>query len=124
MTLVKSAEDERRLGQLIHFAIDQIWYSSREAAPDGYDFDADPVDYHGCCPVCCAPCHAIAELRDAGTLDQWVLAWPDTLPGTSWWDEEKQQVRRDWLEQAWAYALTGALCCHCPDDCAKDECAE
>ncbi len=90
----------RVIGQLVHAALDQLWYSSPDALPD----DPTPEqrdDHYGCCPQCCAPCAGLLDLAKAGWLDDWVLFWPDTLPQTSWWDEERQQVDRDWLRRAW-----------------------
>ncbi len=99
----------RIIGQLLHANIDHLWYSSPDAMPDDATA-ADRDDFLGCCPECCAPCTAILDLTRAGWLDAWVRFWPDTLPGTSWWDEANQRVDRAWLARAWGQ--TDKLGCH------------
>ncbi len=96
---------------LTHFALDKLWYLGPDSAPDDYAPEpGEPADYQGCCPECCAPCAALKELLDAGTLDQWTLAWPDTLHSNAWWDDSRQRVDRDWLARNWANADN--LGCH------------
>lgn len=91
-----SDHSQRRIGKLVHFAIDKLWHCVADEDPDG--------DFFGCCPRCCAPCGVLAELLESGELDAWVLGWPDQLPGTSWWDASRSQVDRDFLERAWSRA--------------------
>ncbi len=101
------ARDRDRVGMLIHAALDQLW----TASPDSADRDAGPDVRLGCCPECCAPCHVVAELLEQGRLDVWVSWWPESLPGTSWWDEANGRVDRGWLERAWAASRDGRLGC-------------
>lgn len=94
-----------RAGRLTHFALDMLWQDSPDAALDGGAKYA-----YGCCPVCCAPCVALADLLAGGELDRWVLAWPDTLsPGTGWW-ADSGRVDRGWLLRAWS--RTDRMGCH------------
>ncbi len=92
-----SVHDRRRIAMLVHNALDHLWESSPFAAPDG----ADPDDYLGCCPECCAPCLTISELRTLNTLDTWLWGWPDGLIGTSWWDDLNERVDREFLTRSW-----------------------
>ncbi len=110
MTIVAeplTTRDRERVGMLVHFALDQLW----QASPDSAGDDADPQDHLGCCPECCAPCCVVAELLEQGRLDRWVSWWPESLPGTSWWDGHHNEVDRDWLERAWAASRDGRLGC-------------
>lgn len=52
----------------------------------------------GCCPQCCAPCHAVSLLVQDGTLDTIVEPVAD---GYDWWDAEAGTVDRDLLHRAW-----------------------
>ncbi len=94
--------DRHHVGVFVHTALDQLWYSSPDAAPDGYNKPDWDNDYLGCCTKCCAPCSSLFALHAAGQLDIWVRFWPDHLRGTSWWDTERNQVDRGWLDRAWA----------------------
>lgn len=100
----------RVIGQLMRSALDQLWYTTRDAAPRDATPEQLAEDYRGCCPICCAPCAALYEAGLMGYLDDWVKFWPDMLPSTSWWDERRRQVNRTWLERAWAGA--DELGCH------------
>ncbi len=99
---------------LVHSALDQLWYASPDSAGD----DPDRWDDHlGCCPECCAPCLTVAELLEQDRLDAWVRWWPESLPGTSWWDAQRGQVDRGWLGRAWAASRDGRLgCVHDSDE--------
>ncbi len=90
----------RVVGQLVHFALDQLWYQSPDSLPDE-PAEGQREDHLGCCPECCAPCEALRTAAQEGYLDEMVLWWPDTLPGTSWWDQERLRVDRHWLWRAW-----------------------
>ncbi len=107
-----TAQDRERVGMLLHFALDQLWMQSPDSAGEG----ADPLDHLGCCPQCCAPCHVIWELSGEGRLDGWVRWWPESLAGTSWWDEQRSRVDVDWLERTWAGSRDGRLGCSCDLD--------
>lgn len=48
-----------------------------------------------CCGRCCAPCHALLELKASGQLE--VILAKDG-PGHDWWDEETGQVCPRWLD--------------------------
>jgi len=39
----------------------------------------DGEECEGCCPICCAPCHALASLRDHEdeAVTGWMLAWDE-----------------------------------------------
>lgn len=52
----------------------------------------------GCCPMCCAPCNAVARLLNDGQLDQIVRPVAD---GYGWWDAANDHVDRDLLQRAW-----------------------
>ncbi len=89
----------RNAAMLLHHALGHLFYTS----PDAATANADPDDYLGCCPLCCAPCVVLADLLRKGDLDQLVAAWrPDSLPGTAWWDTENDRVDRAWLTRAWS----------------------
>lgn len=104
-----TARDRERVGMLVHSALDQLWMASPDSAPGSGA--VDPDDHLGCCPECCAPCLVVAELLEQGRLDRWVLWWPESLPGTSWWDVASMRVDRGWLDRAWAAARDGRLGC-------------
>lgn len=90
------------LGVFTHSALSKLWGMSPWSAPDDYDV-IDAVDYQGCCPRCCAPCHSLRALAQTGTLDKWVKAWnPDRVQDMAWWDAEKDQVSRKFLLDSWA----------------------
>ncbi len=99
----------RVIGQLVHFALDRLWYASPDSLPDD-PTEGQREDHLGCCPECCAPCAALRTAAAEGYLDAMVLFWPDTLPGTSWWDERRQRVDREWLWRSWDQ--TDKLGCH------------
>lgn len=96
---------DERAGRLTHYALTTLWMDSPDAASEGREDDA-----YGCCPSCCAPCRSLADLLRTDDLDAWVLAWPDILPGTAWWDEERGCVDRAWLRRAWS--RTDRVACH------------
>jgi hypothetical protein len=102
-------QSRRYIGMFVRFALDQLWSASPDSMGDD-PTEEDKLDHLGCCPLCCAPCVALFGLLVSNELDAWVLLWPATLPGTSWWDEEIQKVDREWLSRAWEQA--GRLGCH------------
>lgn len=57
-----------------------------------------------CCTECCVQCTALKELLDNGQLDilYGVYMQACETGHDDTWDEENQQVKRDWLEQVWA----------------------
>lgn len=110
----------RLVGMFVHEALDQLWYASPDAMPDGLAPDDERrEDFLGCCPRCCAKCYALQGALTAGLLDIWVQYWPDTLPGTCWWDEDKREVRRDFLHRSWSQ--TDKRRCHDGDDVEVDQ---
>lgn len=59
-------------------------------------------DMHGCCPRCCAPCHALRELLKLGQLDFLYGQYMQVSGGeSSVWDTGKQQIDRSWFAGAW-----------------------
>lgn len=83
--------------------VDQLWQQW-----------ANDTEMPGCCPVCCAPCHALKQLLELGLLDELYGVYADHVGGElSTWDPKQRMVRRDWLEQAWSVDRGG---CH-QDDC-------
>ncbi len=98
------------IGMLVRHALNVLFSSSPDAAPAGYTPDGGLGRYAGCCPNCCAPCRALHDRLQAGSLERWVLLWPDDLTGHDWWDEENKQVNRDWLHRAWNGPLRQACC--------------
>ncbi len=97
-------DDRRRYAVLVHSALNSLWGSSRQAAPDDLAVgDERWDDYQGCCPRCCGPCSVLRELLGEGQLDRLVRAWP-AHQQSAWWDEDRQEVDRAWLRGAWAKA--------------------
>jgi hypothetical protein len=74
--------DTEHLGPLVGYALNMI----------------DPA---GCCPRCCAPCWALAELLQRGQLDTIAAAYIDGAGSGTWvwWDGDR--VDRTWLGHAW-----------------------
>jgi hypothetical protein len=67
------------------------------------------VGMEGCCNRCCAPCSALSQLLDLGLLDELYRFYHRSYGGQSLvWDEEKNQIDREWLDRAWP----GNLGCH------------
>lgn len=58
------------------------------------------IDEDGCCPVCCAPCAALADLDHAGLLDQFAGRAVAEIGAHTWWVDGR--VDRRWLSDAWA----------------------
>lgn len=85
--------DRRRIGVLVNFAVDQLWYNS----PDSLDDD----DHLGCCPVCCAPCGVLAALYRAGELDRWLALSPLKPEKCFYWDAAAGRLDRRWLLRSW-----------------------
>lgn len=54
----------------------------------------------GCCTVCCGVCAALAESLRNGDMDR-ILRGSEVAQGSDWWDNELDQVNRDWLHSAW-----------------------
>lgn len=65
----------------------------------------DPLDPKGCCPVCCAPCHALKWLLDHDWLDTIYAEHISRTGPTFIWDGEKVQVDRKWLNAAWSVRM-------------------
>ena len=90
-------------GKLTHHALNELF-----------------VDDEGCCPECCAPCHALKDLDDEGVLDSVVRLWAEyddgtpTLTNHSWWKEDK--VDREWMYGQWH---TGQM--NCSHDHVRDQ---
>lgn len=59
------------------------------------------IDDEGCCPRCCAPCHAVRTLLTLGQLDAIMRTFIiECGGGWRWWDGDR--VDRAWLADAWA----------------------
>lgn len=100
------------VGVFVHHALDHLWYASPDSAPEGYQpthGEDQDSEHLGCCPECCAPCHAMYSLLAAGELDIWVRQWPEDLD-CSWWDATNDRVDRGFLTRAWANS--DQLGCH------------
>lgn len=54
----------------------------------------------GCCPLCCAPCRALRDLRFRGRLNDILAVDPGSL-GSAWWDETAGGVDDEFLCRAW-----------------------
>ena len=93
----------RRIGQLVHAALDHLWFDSPDSNPND-------LRLAGCCPICCEQCNVIGDLLVNGDLETWLLGWSTDLDSTSWWDSGKKRVNRHWLMRAWARAPM--LNCH------------
>lgn len=81
----KLAANLDAVAELADHAITSLWMGDQD---------------EGCCPTCCAPCHALRVLLDAGVLDQLIALRPGHERCDTW-DAERGQVDRAFLERAW-----------------------
>ena len=79
---------QRNTGILTHAALNMLWVASQ--------------DDLSCCTKCCSPCNVLWNLRRSGMLEEYVCWWEkEELDRVAWWDSEKNQVDRAWLDRAW-----------------------
>jgi hypothetical protein len=82
---VHAAEFAQAVGQLVCFALDELWQDDQ---------------FDGCCPHCCAACGGIRMMSHLGVLDQVVAAAEGVAYGSPWW-LESATVDRQFLARAW-----------------------
>lgn len=80
--------------------LDHVWSAYNlpdPEEPDDSDWGQDAL-FEGCCPLCCGPCWALKQLVTDGTLE---LLLGDIVKSSFYWDAERQEVSRAWLNDAW-----------------------